>query len=1042
MRSASLAGCALLMAGTASAGCYDPTTKAALGTAAFGTCAPKCAEACMRLHDSSFYGYHQNSFTDTTLGTCVSKVGVGGGLAEEKAADGATTMQCTGNALFAKGTFSDSDHWNTNGKYYIGWCDDNRGTGKRSAEQSNGLRTVPSTKVKAKVTKGKRGACGVVQKLTFPAGNMWLEYKPEFYGPSPDDNIPDSKGTCVGGMFLPFVPGEFLWGRGAHIVIFALLLIWSFLGVAIIADVFMAAIEVITSKKRKVTVMRTDSNGAQVPSEIEFLVWNETVANLTLMALGSSAPEILLSVLETLGTLQKDTTPGGLGPGTIVGSAAFNLLAILSICVTAIPKGEVRKIKNVETHTVSAIYSVFAYVWLFLCVKDNTITIAEAVITFMLFPLLVVHMYFTEKRGWMLMGKSSQVVPAKHVVGTTGMGSAGYGGGGQTLEQKMAKTEAAKAMRGLLLSDASPEELTKQKAAVAAAMKAELQSEQRVSRAKYRSNAIRSMGGKQRVLSGPIGPDQAAAVSGLTAAADDAKALSAKDAAVDPAVARIYFNTPNYAVFENEGEVEIQVVREGNMEGQVTVCYVTSDGTAMAGEDYVHTRGDICFGAGQTMATIKVKLIDDTEYEPDESFFVKLNDPKTGRKGVENECEHKIMAATTTVMILNDDTPGRFQFKENAVACQESDGVVNVTIVRDNGSSGAITVSYKTVDGSAQAGDDYEAVSAEVTFANMESSKTIPIKLIASDEYERTESFTLELELKNAASDGSSYGENKVCIINIAGDAQVAALTDALAQLVREDMEKEDLGTNSWGDQFREAMSVGGDDEEGGAPGFVDHFMHLASFGWKVVFALVPPTSYGGGWWTFGIGLAFIGLLTGFIADIAGIFGCLIGLPDTITAITFVALGTSLPDTFASKSAAVNDKYADASIGNVTGSNCVNVFLGLGLPWLIATIAHTTAGYIPRIVDADGKIDLVLGKDLVKGSYAMISGDLGVSVVIFCACACTCIGILYFRRFAGYGELGGPEIPKKITGFAFAGLWLTYVLISSLQAKNTIYLDI
>ena len=80
-----------------------------------------------------------------------------------------------------------------------------------------------------------------MQKLVFPAGNMWLEYKPEFYGQSPDDNIPDSKGTCVGGMFLPFVPGEFMWGRGAHIVIFALLLIWSFLGVAIIADVAASA---------------------------------------------------------------------------------------------------------------------------------------------------------------------------------------------------------------------------------------------------------------------------------------------------------------------------------------------------------------------------------------------------------------------------------------------------------------------------------------------------------------------------------------------------------------------------------------------------------------------------------------------------------------------------------------------------------------------------------------------------------------------------------------------------------------------------------
>lgn len=54
------------------------------------------------------------------------------------------------------------------------------------------------------------------------------------------------------------------------------------------------------------------------------------------------------------------------------------------------------------------------------------------------------------------------------------------------------------------------------------------------------------------------------------------------------------------------------------------------------------------------------------------------------------------------------------------------------------------------------------------------------------------------------------------------------------------------------------------------------------------------------------------------------------------TAITFVALGTSMPDTFASKSAAVNEKWADSSIGNINGSNSVNVFLGLGLPWLLA----------------------------------------------------------------------------------------------------------
>lgn len=83
-----------------------------------------------------------------------------------------------------------------------------------------------------------------------------------------------------------------------------------------------------------------------------------------------------------------------------------------------------------------------------------------------------------------------------------------------------------------------------------------------------------------------------------------------------------------------------------------------------------------------------------------------------------------------------------------------------------------------------------------------------------------------------------------------------------------------------------------------------------------------------------------IGLLTAFVGDLASIFGCLVGLHDSVTAITFVALGTSLPDLFASKLAATQEKYADNAIGNVTGSNSVNVFLGLGLPWMIASVYH------------------------------------------------------------------------------------------------------
>jgi len=111
---------------------------------------------------------------------------------------------------------------------------------------------------------------------------------------------------------------------------------------------------------------------------------------------------------------------------------------------------------------------------------------------------------------------------------------------------------------------------------------------------------------------------------------------------------------------------------------------------------------------------------------------------------------------------------------------------------------------------------------------------------------------------------------------------------------------------------------------------------HFAAIGWKVFFSLVPPAHYNGGYPAFVIALMFIGLVTAVVGEVATVLGCVLNLKESITAITLVALGTSLPDTFASMSAAKNSEYADSAIGNITGSNSVNVFLGLGLPWAIA----------------------------------------------------------------------------------------------------------
>lgn len=144
----------------------------------------------------------------------------------------------------------------------------------------------------------------------------------------------------------------------------------------------------------------------------------------------------------------------------------------------------------------------------------------------------------------------------------------------------------------------------------------------------------------------------------------------------------------------------------------------------------------------------------------------------------------------------------------------------------------------------------------------------------------------------------------------------------------------------TWGQQFKNAVmlspSIDEDDIIFDDVTFGEAIIHYLTIFWKVLFALIPPAQKGGGWPAFIIALSFIGGVTYVVGEVAGALGCTLGLKDSVTAITLVALGTSLPDTFASMTAAKTSEYADSAVGNVTGSNSVNVFLGLGLPWVIA----------------------------------------------------------------------------------------------------------
>uniref|UniRef100_A0A3B4X430 Sodium/calcium exchanger 1-like n=1 Tax=Seriola lalandi dorsalis TaxID=1841481 RepID=A0A3B4X430_SERLL len=93
-------------------------------------------------------------------------------------------------------------------------------------------------------------------------------------------------------------------------------------------------------------------------------------------------------------------------------------------------------------------------------------------------------------------------------------------------------------------------------------------------------------------------------------------------------------------------------------------------------------------------------------------------------------------------------------------------------------------------------------------------------------------------------------------------------------------------------------LITGDGDEEGQEqrmPNCFDYFMHILCIFWKILFACVPPTEYWNGWACFIVSISVIGFLTAIIGDLASHFGCTVGLRDAVTAVVFVALGTSLP---------------------------------------------------------------------------------------------------------------------------------------------------
>lgn len=147
----------------------------------------------------------------------------------------------------------------------------------------------------------------------------------------------------------------------------------------------------------------------------------------------------------------------------------------------------------------------------------------------------------------------------------------------------------------------------------------------------------------------------------------------------------------------------------------------------------------------------------------------------------------------------------------------------------------------------------------------------------------------------------------------------------------------------SWSGQFKRALVLQPVIDENDVvikPSAGRTMLHFMQMPWKLLFAIVPPTTYLGGWATFISSFILTGLLSFAVFDTVTSMGCIMDIPIGLQALVLIAIGTNLPDCVANYLSASdkNGVNADAALQMISATNAINIFVGLGLPWTIATI--------------------------------------------------------------------------------------------------------
>ena len=154
----------------------------------------------------------------------------------------------------------------------------------------------------------------------------------------------------------------------------------------------------------------------------------------------------------------------------------------------------------------------------------------------------------------------------------------------------------------------------------------------------------------------------------------------------------------------NSGTTEyvFTISKSGTTALDATVQYQTQNGSAVAPGDYTALAlTSVTFAPAETSKQVTVLVNGDTTYEADETFFVQLSNPVGAT----------ISDASGTGTILNDDGQPSFAI-DNVTQNEGNSGTTEFifTVTKSGDTALSATVDYATVDGTAVAPEDYNAI--------------------------------------------------------------------------------------------------------------------------------------------------------------------------------------------------------------------------------------------------------------------------------------------------------------------------------------------